>query len=203
MCKVFGEEISLIDGICFHISENTSIKQMVDVVNRAEMAVKLLDSVGKEGCLILNIGGGFSFQAEEGYYDVLNAKLDEIRDKYNVEIIAEPGTIITRTAGKYITKVIRTVTYAQYTEVFIDGGMPHGVIYPPNRISFLAEEKVKSKRKIYRFIDNTCMRKELFIKSLLYDIHEGDILVFEDYGAYSNVFQNDFHRWSRAEIVYK
>jgi len=203
MCNVFGDKMSLIDGICFHISENTSIKQLVDVVNRAEMAIDILRSEGKKERLILNIGGGFSYQAEDGYYDVLNEKLNTLKHKYNVHIIAEPGTIITRTAGKYITKVISVISHEQFTEVFIDGGMPHGVIFPPNRISIFSGEKIKSKRKIYRFIDNTCMRKELFIKGLLYDIYEGDILVFEDYGAYSNMFQNDFHRWSRAEVVYK
>ncbi len=201
--SVYRHKIHLVDGVAFHISENTSVKQLKEVFNRTEQAIKMLTSFNKRSrSLILNIGGGFSYQAESGYYEYLTNILKKTKEKYDINIISEPGTIIVRTAGRYITKVISIIQHEQYTEVFIDGGIPHGVIYPPENVSFYKYKKEKCKRKIYKFIDNTCMRKELFMISMLYEIEENDVLVFEHYGAYASVFQNNFHRWKRANVIY-
>ena len=203
MSDIYRHKMHLVDGVAFHISENISVEQLKVVLNRAERAIEILASLNKRSSsLILNIGGGFSYQAECGYYENLANMLKRIKEKYNLKIISEPGTIVVRTAGRYITKVISIIRRKQYSEVFIDGGLPHGVIYPPKNVSFYKYKKEKCKRKIYKFIDNTCMRKELFMISMLYEIEENDVLVFEDYGAYASVFQNDFHRWERANVIY-
>jgi diaminopimelate decarboxylase len=188
--------------VSFHISENTDINIISCVLERVKKLLEMMKNNNTNSEYILDIGGGYSLNAPDEYYDLLKAQLNEIRKNYNVRIIAEPGTAIAKTSGKYITKVLRIKEREFFTEVFIDGGLPHGVVHPPSGVEIIKGNCEKTKRRIYRFIDNTSLRRVITTTHLRRNIQKGDIIGFLDYGAYSTVYQNDFHMWERAEIEY-
>ncbi len=193
--------IERVDGISFHISENTNIENVSKVLDRIEGILKQFASKGKKG-IILNIGGSYRLYASDEYYDKLNDRLSEMIKLYQISLIAEPGMAIVNTAGSFMTRVIMTKDQGVFTDVYIDGGLPNGITRSPGSINVLNREKTDC-RKIYRFIDITCLNKVLFTKRLSCDIYDDDILEFCEMGAYSIVHQNDFHLWDKTNVEIK
>lgn len=196
--KIPKEFLNKIDGICFHVSNNINISRCEKVIHRIEDILLFLKS-NNDKQYIVDIGGGYSQSIDDEFYKKLNSIFEKSILKMNVRIWAEPGTAIVRNSAEYLTKIIRIIEKDNIVEVYIDGGYPHGLMHPPSKVSVVGY-KEKTKRVIYKIVDNTCMRKELFSFSLKKMLKEGDVLRFEDYGAYSTIFQNDFHCWERAKI---
>lgn len=187
-----------IDGISFHISENTNIKNELKVLDRIEEVLEQASAKRKKEW-ILNIGGSYRLNPPDGYYEKLNERLRDLVRKYSVHLIAEPGWAIVNTAGNFVTRVVMTKKQEVFTDVYIDGGAPNGINRSPASIKVLGE-KQKCSKEIYRFIDITCLNKVLFTKRLSITINDGDILEFSEMGAYSIVHQNDFHLWDKTRV---
>ncbi len=187
-----------IDGISFHISENTNIENEFKVLDRAEEILEQLAKIGKKWC-ILNIGGSYRLTASDDYYTRLQNRLKTLVEKYFVQLIAEPGLAIVDTAGSFLTRVIMTKEYELFTDIYIDGGAPNGLNKMPSEVISWSKNETGPKR-IYRFIDITCLNKVLFNKRLSLIIRDDDILEFKKMGAYTLVYQNEFHLWDKTRV---
>lgn len=186
------------DGISFHISENTNIESELKALDRAEVILEQLIVREKAGA-ILNIGGSYRLTAPDDYYTRLQNRLKSLVKKYSVQLIAEPGLAIVDTAGSFLTRVVMTKEYELFTDVYIDGGAPNGLNKVPPEIISIEKREVGTKR-IYRFIDITCLNKVLFNKRLPIVIKDDDILEFRKVGAYTLVYQNEFHLWDKTRV---
>lgn len=191
-----------VDGLSFHISNNTQINNFNCVLDRIETLIPFIKASPK----ILNIGGGYRIDATDEFYYNLQDRIARIKIKYGVDVIAEPGNTIVNSAGSIYTKVIGIKKRKDYTDVYIDVGKPSGLKTSnkrlPERINIIGKNASLEKYK-YRFIDITCMHKPHFSWELNYVLEENDIIQFTEMGAYTVCLQSKFHLWESpiTEIV--
>lgn len=194
------EKLQKIDGLSFHISENTDISILIKMLDRTEEILKKLPI--KKEPKILNIGGSYELRSDlDNFYEILNQRLKALKSKYHLEIYAEPGAAIANTAGKVISKVVMTKDNGGFTDVYIDAGIPIGVMRPPGYINVVNHNLCMKKRRYYRFFDVTSLHRLLFQSKLLFQIQENDLIELGDYGAYTLCYRNDFHCWENPEEV--
>lgn len=183
-----------VDGLSFHISNNTRIDNFNVVMDRIETLMPLL----KTDSQILNIGGGYRLDASDEFYHNLQKRIERIKRKYGVIVIAEPGNTIVNSAGSIFTKVIGIKKRKDYTDVYIDVGKPSGLKTSnkrlPESVNVIGKENSFEKFK-YRFIDITCMHKPHFFWELNYVLEENDVIQFTGMGAYTVCLQSKFHLW--------
>lgn len=189
-----------ISGISFHLSKNNNIIQILRALDRVEQILKLCDSTkGK----IVNIGGGFCKDTSKMFYEVMNKKLEYLINKYNVKIYAEPGKWIVNTAGIFLTTVLMIKNRGKFWDLYIDGGRPNGInrIVGSNRIVNLTSQDYNLQKKMYRIVDTTCLHSIIGIIKTDMVIREGDILGFKECGAYTKVYENEFHLWDKSQVI--
>lgn len=186
------------NGVSFHFTENVNIENEFIILDRIEKILKKLVAIGKKG-MILNIGGSYRLWASQEYFKQLRMRLHYLVDEYEVKLLAEPGLAIVNSAGSFRTKVIMTKEYGVFTDVYIDGGAPNGIKDAPKGVINLSNCD-KCMKKIYRFIDITCLNRVLFTKRLSFSIEIDDILELLEIGAYSLVYRNDFHLWGETAV---
>ncbi|MDD2260713.1 MAG: hypothetical protein PHF53_04360 [Bacteroidales bacterium] len=193
-------QLQNIDGLSFHISENTNIDIMLRVLDRIELILKNMPK--KDSRFILNIGGSYELREDlRIYYEQLNQRLARLKKLYGLEIYAEPGASIVNTAGKVISQVVLTKVQDGFTDVYLDAGIPIGVMRPPGTIKIINHNRCMKKSKYYRFFDITSLHRLLFQKKLKWEIKEGDFVELGDYGAYTLCYRNDFHCWESPEEI--
>ncbi len=196
--------LKYVDGITFHISNNSNLEVFGEVSRRVCEILEILNKNSKKK-YIVNIGGGLSLSAGQDFYDGINKIIEGFMEAYDVEFYAEPGEAIVNTSGKFYTKVIMTKRNGRLVDVYIDAGIPQGIAVRriPSAINIYGCSRVKDEKVIYRFIDCTCMGAALFTKRTNLDIQDDDILEFEGCGAYSVPFCNDFHAYEKCRILFK
>lgn len=190
-----------IDGLSFHISGNDDINQLFSVLDRAE---KILQKITNKE-LILNIGGGFKIEVKEDFFHKLNDRLIEMKTKFNIRILCEPGQYIVKKSGVIIARVIGVHEQNNVFNVFIDAGFPTGIHRKPEYIKLFNNKRKPDsdkKLKIYRFYDNTCMYQELFTAPLRFLLYEDDLIELGFFGSYSICKCNNFHIWKKPELEY-
>lgn len=184
------------DGILFHIS-NTNLDEHMEALDRLERFVQKYDMQQ----IILNVGGSYYSKNPGSFFPVFNNRLEVLRNKYKLRLIAEAGSAIVNTAGMLNTKVLHIERCGNVSDVYIDAGFPAGVLCVPEQIINLSAVN-NDGPYLYRFIDTTCLRKVLFIKRVYCAIGIGDILQFVNYGAYSLCYINKFHNQYEPHIKY-
>lgn len=188
-----------IDGISFHISQNTQIDIMEKVLDRVEALLEQINT--KAGSpFILNIGGSYSLEPPEGYYETLVKRLKDLQEKYQLKLLAEPGNAVVNSAGQLIAKVIMIKKQEVFYDVYIDGGEPCGMVKDVSEMEVRGTACETEKKILYRFIGLTCQNKVIFTKRLKLKLNEGDVIVLKNYGAYSLIYQNDFHLWDKVQV---
>lgn len=175
------------DGYMFHIS-NTKLDEHIKMLDMIEVLFRK----HKIRNVILNVGGSYSYEENDDFFEKYNNRLLEIKNKFDLNVFAEPGSAIVNRSGKLITKVIHVEKKGKVSDVYIDAGVSSGVYCVPN-IIHNASKKNKTASKYYRFFDTSCLRHGLFLKKVRSEIEVGDILYFDNYGAYSLCYINRFH----------
>lgn len=188
---------SRIDGISFHITTNNSLPDVSSVLDRSETIISKVRQKHNKP-FVLNIGGGYPTRRYPDYFDMLNEKLSLLKERYQLNILIEPGRSIVNSAGKYIAEIILIKEADEYLDIYINGGDPHGVKFA-QKISVLEESDTKGK-KICRIIGMTCKHEVLGVARLRKNIKEGEHIVFEKVGAYTLCERNDFHQWDKPDV---
>jgi len=199
LCNNNPELIQEIDGITFYVSKNKNIGQLLSILNFTD---KYLVKLNKEN-LLLNIGGNYRGlnEVKKDFYDKLNIKLEEMKEKFNLKLLAEPGHGIVKNTGSLVTKVIMTKTCIDGISVYIDAGTPTGVLFKPSEIELVSENEIEVSAPIkYYFYGITCSHQLLFSTYLQFNINDDDFLRFGNYGSYTLCMANDFHSWHRPNV---
>ncbi len=191
-----------VDGVTFYNIPNLSIAQIMTILERCQRLLYSLTVHRK----VLNIGGNYRFETdlEPGFYEELHAKLTSIKSKINgLTVYAEPGRTIVKSAGMIFTKVISTRKMQNKNEVYLDAGIPSGILYPPQKVALFNTNRIPKPSRIqYDFYATTCSKKLLFSIEMSYQIMENDILILEEMGTYSLCKSNHFHGWNLPEVKY-
>ena len=118
-------------------------------------------------------------------------------------VYAEPGRTVVKSAGMIFTKVISIRKKLNKNEVYIDAGIPSGILYPPRKVGLFNSCRIPQPYNVqYEFYATTCSKKLLFSIEMSYEIMENDILILEEMGTYSLCKSNHFHGWDFPQVKY-
>lgn len=194
--------ISKVDGVTFYNIPNFSIKQIIAILERCKRLLSSLSARQK----VLNIGGNYRFESdlESGFYQQLHEKITSMKNEINgLVVYAEVGRTIVKSAGMLFTRVISIRKKSKKMEIYIDAGIPSGVLYPPRKIRLFNPKRVPQPDSTrYDFFATTCSKKLLFSAELDYQIEKNDILILEEMGTYSLCKSNHFHGWELPQVKY-
>jgi diaminopimelate decarboxylase len=175
------------DCISFHISDHHDMTGTFKAITKCELLMQMENKIS-----FLNIGGSYTLNGDETTYHTLRSILERIREQYSIRIICEPGSALVDTAVDALVICVMVQEQNGFFDIFLDGGIPSGMTRKANEIINLTEYR-PSQRHIYRFFDTTSMKRLLFQTRLNIELHNGDLLLFRNYGAYSYCYSNIFH----------
>lgn len=189
-------------GVTFYNIPNTSKEQLTLVLNRCARILEQLSAKKK----LLNIGGNYRFEQdlESGFYPQFQKNLLNLKSRFrDLMIYAELGRTIVKSAGRLVTKIAAVQKQGNIFEVFLDSGIPSGILYPPKGIALLnLNRPLCVCAAKCRFYGITCSKKLLFEFELNFIPAEKDILILEEMGTYSLCKANHFHGWEHPKALY-
>ena len=198
----FSDSQKDIAGVSFYNIPNTSIDLLSLILQRCARILEQLSAEKK----FLNIGGNYRFESDlkTGFYEQLHEHLFLLKTRFkDLVIYAEPGRTIVKSAGRLVTKIVAVQKKEDNYEVFLNSGIPSGILYPPKDITLLSPNRPLYLRKVKcRFYGITCSKKLLFESELSFIPIENDIVILEEMGTYSICKANHFHGWEYPSVIY-
>ena len=144
----------------------------------------------------LNIGGGHHITREDYDVDLLKKLINNIQEKYNLQVYIEPGEAIALNAGYLVTEVLDIVHNGMDILILDASAACHmpDVLEMPYRPPLKDSGKPNEKKYTYRLSSYTCLAGDI-IGDYSFDreIKVGDKLYFEDMAIYSMVKNNTFN----------
>ncbi len=197
----FSEDLlDLVDGLHFHTlceQNSNDLKTTLDAVE-AKFGPYL------HRIKWLNMGGGHHVTREDYDLELLISSIQQIQEKYGLEVYIEPGEAIALNAGYLVTEVLDIVENGIETLVLDASATCHmpdvlEMPYrPPLRHGFEAGEKAFT----YRLSSNTCLTGDIIGDySFEKPVEIGDKLYFEDMAIYSFVKNNTFNGIGLPSLV--
>lgn len=191
--KVQPELLGLIDGLHFH----TLCEQ-----NSDDLEVTLNEVIAKFSGYLrqmkwINFGGGHHITRED--YDIprLERCIALVKEQFGLEVYLEPGEAVALNAGYLYTKVLEIQNHESGRIAILDTSaachMPD-VIEMPYRPPLHGSGEAQEKPFTYRLAGPTCLAGDVIGDySFDHELHEGDILRFDDMAIYSMVKNNTFN----------
>jgi carboxynorspermidine decarboxylase len=187
-----GNDLTGLDGLHFH----TLCEKLVDSLERTFAVIE-----DKFGPLLhqmkwLNFGGGHGLTYQNYDADRLIKLLIHIRDKYNVQVILEPGAAVVYNTGLLMSTVV-DITYNEMDIAILDTSatahMPD-VLEMPYRPEIIGSGKHGEKAYTYRLGGITCLSGDV-IGDYSFDVplEIGDKLIFTDMALYTMVKNTTFN----------
>ncbi len=197
----FSEDLlNLVDGLHFH----TLCEQNSDDLKTTLEAVEAKFGPHLHRIKWLNMGGGHHVTREDYNLELLISSIQQMQEKYGLEVYIEPGEAIALNAGYLVTEVLDIVENGIETLVLDASATCHmpdvlEMPYrPPLRNGFEAEEKAYT----YRLSSNTCLTGDIIGDySFEKPVEIGDKLYFEDMAIYSFVKNNTFNGIGLPSLV--
>lgn len=197
----FSEDLlNLVDGLHFH----TLCEQNSDDLKTTLEAVEAKFGPHLHRIKWLNMGGGHHVTREDYNLELLISSIQQMQEKYGLEVYIEPGEAIALNAGYLVTEVLDIVENGIETLVLDASATCHmpdvlEMPYrPPLRHGFEAGEKPYT----YRLSSNTCLTGDIIGDySFEKPVEIGDKLYFEDMAIYSFVKNNTFNGIGLPSLV--
>ena len=197
----FSEDLlDLVDGLHFH----TLCEQNSDDLKTTLEAVEAKFGPYLHRIKWLNMGGGHHVTREDYDLELLISSIQQMQEKYGLEVYIEPGEAIALNAGYLVTEILDIVENGIETLVLDASATCHmpdvlEMPYrPPLRHGFEAGEKAYT----YRLSSNTCLTGDIIGDySFEKPVAIGDKLYFEDMAIYSFVKNNTFNGIGLPSLV--
>ena len=197
----FSEDLlNLVDGLHFH----TLCEQNSDDLKTTLEAVEAKFGPHLHRIKWLNMGGCHHVTREDYNLELLISSIQQMQEKYGLEVYIEPGEAIALNAGYLVTEVLDIVENGIETLVLDASATCHmpdvlEMPYrPPLRHGFEAGEKPYT----YRLSSNTCLTGDIIGDySFEKPVEIGDKLYFEDMAIYSFVKNNTFNGIGLPSLV--
>jgi ornithine decarboxylase len=181
-------------GVSFHVGWNNA---NVDAWREAmEMVYKTIKQCLDNQIVLkfINLGGGFPAHLNDQYQDlntiatVINPYLDNIKQEFDMEVYAEPGSFLTANAGVVISKVVDVVERKGKLWVYLNTGTNQGFSWIMGGVKYniFSPEKATSVLEEYIVCGPTCDSHDVFGYqiSLSDTLKRGDVLLIYPAGAY-------------------
>lgn len=182
-----------IDGLHFH----SLCEQNSDTLDRTLKVVEEKFGTYLRQINWLNIGGGHHFTRKDYDIDLFVKTIRQFKEKYDLEIIAEPGEAIGWETGYLVSTVQDIVTSNGIKTAMLDvsfaAHMPD-CLEMPYKPKVYGEIDFNPKAHSYRLGGHTCLAGDFmegFHFPILLDV--GDKLIFDDMIHYTMVKTNTFN----------
>ena len=197
----FSEDLlDLVDGLHFH----TLCEQNSDDLKTTLEAVEAKFGPYLHRIKWLNMGGGHHVTREDYDLDLLISSIQQIQEKYGLEVYIEPGETIALNAGYLVTEVLDIVENGIETLVLDASATCHmpDVLEMPYRPPLRNGYEAGEKARTYRLSSNTCLTGDIIGDySFEKPVVIGDKLYFEDMAIYSFVKNNTFNGIGLPSLV--
>lgn len=195
------ELIEMLDGIHFH----TLCEQNSDALEETLTAVEEKFGFVLGRMKWLNMGGGHHITRED--YDIqrLERCINQVREKYGVQVYLEPGEAVALNAGYLCTRVLDVIRNGATDIAILDmSAACHApdVIEMPYRPPLFGSGEAGEKAYTYRLGGPTCLSGDV-IGDYSFDkpLCIGDMLVFMDMAIYSTCKNNTFNGMPLPDIL--
>jgi len=182
-----------IDGLHFH----SLCEQNADTLVRTLEAIEEKFERYLHQISWLNIGGGHHFTRQDYEVNLFIAAVKAFKEKYNLEIIAEPGEAIGWQTGYLVSTVQDIVEANGYNTAMLDvsfaAHMPDCLEMPYKPRVFGSEDQNQNKHS-YRLGGHTCLAGD-FMGNYQFEhpLEIGDKIIFDDMIHYTMVKTNTFN----------
>lgn len=196
LLEVLDAKYSNIDIVGIHYFVGTQRKKIEKQIKELEMLKELFDEIKNEHHIALKrleYGPGLSVSLFENEDDSDTLKpLKEIYEElcsFSHEVTIEMGRFFATYCGSYISKVVDLKSSKGVNYCLIDGGINHinyygsmmGMNIPVTQ--HITEKEVDEKD--WCVCGSLCSTNDILIRKYEKGLNEGDLIVFENIGAYS------------------
>ena len=199
----FDESIlPMLDGLHFH----TLCEQDSDDLKTTAAAFEEKFGAYLHNMKWVNFGGGHHITRSGYDIKTLKSVIVHFRDTYDVEVYLEPGEAVVLNAGFLKTSVLEIVHNGMDIAILDTSAACHmpDVIEMPYTPPLKDAGKPGEKAHDYRLAGPTCLAGDV-IGDYSFDdeLHEGDVLTFEDMALYTMVKTNTFNGMALPSIAYR
>ncbi len=196
--SIEGKDLSGIDGFHFH----TLCEQGSEDLEKTLRAFEEKFGQYLPDLKWINFGGGHHITKDDYDLELLIRLIREIKEKYDVQVILEPGEAVALDAGDLYSTILDFNDNHGIVNAILDTSaachMPD-VIEMPYRPRVVGENPEGA--YTYRFGGPTCLAGDI-IGDYSFDepLHVGDTVVFEDMAIYTMVKNNTFNGMNLPSI---
>lgn len=201
--KNFREDLLTgIEGLHFHTLCEQNSDDLVTTIKAVE--AKFGKYLGQMKWL--NFGGGHHITRADYDLDTLIKVINEIKEKYQVEVYLEPGEAVALNAGFLVSSVLDIIDNGMSIAIMDTSAACHmpDVLEMPYRPDIIHSAKPQEKKYTYRLGGPTCLAGDI-IGDYSFDepLTIGQQLWFKDMAIYSMVKNNTFNGMNLPSIVLK
>lgn len=181
-------------GVSFHVGWNNSdTATWEQAVIKAYQVIRQCRDVNIN-LRFINIGGGFPAHLNNQYdmlrriAGVINPHLTRIKNEFNMEVYAEPGSFLAANAGVTVSRVMNVIKRKNRLWVYLDTGINQGFSWIMSGLKYavFSPEKIEPPLTEYIVCGPTCDSHDLFDRHSLLSskLQEDDLLLIYPAGAY-------------------
>ena len=198
--KFRPELLGYVDGLHFHTLCEQDAQPLHDTLKEVER--QFGEWLPKMKWL--NFGGGHHITREGYDIALLERRICDMKEKYDLEIFLEPGEAVALNAGVLLTKVEEIVENSIQIAILDTSAACHmpDVLEMPYRPPLQDGYEAEEKAYTYRLAGPTCLAGDVIGDySFAEPLKRGDILTFEDMAIYTMVKNNTFNGMRLPAIV--
>ena len=198
--KFRPELLGYVDGLHFHTLCEQDAQPLHDTLKEVER--QFGEWLPKMKWL--NFGGGHHITREGYDIALLERRICDMKEKYDLEIFLEPGEAVALNAGVLLTKVEEIVENSIQIAILDTSAACHmpDVLEMPYRPPLQDGYGAEEKEYTYRLAGPTCLAGDVIGDySFAEPLKRGDILTFEDMAIYTMVKNNTFNGMRLPAIV--
>ena len=198
--KFRPELLEYVDGLHFHTLCEQDAQPLHDTLKEVER--QFGEWLPKMKWL--NFGGGHHITREGYDIALLERRICDMKEKYDLEIFLEPGEAVALNAGVLLTKVEEIVENSIQIAILDTSAACHmpDVLEMPYRPPLQDGYEAEEKEYTYRLAGPTCLAGDVIGDySFEEPLKRGDTLTFEDMAIYTMVKNNTFNGMRLPAIV--
>lgn len=173
---------------------------------------KLLSTNKLPHIKFINIGGAVQYEGliedlDAGYYNdglkVFTKKLKNLKDKFKIDVIVEPGTAVLYNACNAVSSIKYVNNFCTGTlNYHLDLGPTLGLRKPPSVAYVLRKNSSEIIMDEANILDAACSQRSIGKIGSHERFNEGDQFIFPNVGMYSTMYICDFHLLQKPKIVF-
>ena len=197
-----GDLLENVSGLHFHTLCEQDTKPLIKVLEGVE------EKFGEylHQMEWVNFGGGHHITRDDYDVDELIKIIKNFKQKYNVEVILEPGEAVGWKTGYLVSEVLDIVDNGMKIAILDTSAEAHmpDVLAMPYRPEVRGAGEANEKKYTYRLGGNTCLSGDI-IGDYSFDkeLKIGDKIIFEDMIHYTMVKNTHFNGVRMPSIGYK